>query len=126
MRKLTSVLALCAALAATRTALAVIAAGDNQFGPSTVSLYDGNQNTGFSVVEDVSYDGSAGQWLKKFRNDGTGPAMGQIFSGTYVHIDEQFLHAVNRHRLACTQQSSFEDSLGLISIHNDVVCGSCN
>ena len=56
--------------------------------------------------------------------DGVGADAGAQRAAVVVDVDEQLLHAVDRHRLARAQQGGFEDSLGLISIHNDVVSGS--
>ena len=93
MRKLTCFLALSAVLAATRSALADVAASDNPSGPSTTTHYTGNQASGFSIVENVTYDPSAGQWLKELENVGGGGGGGPIASGVHVAIDEVMTNA---------------------------------
>jgi hypothetical protein len=82
MHKLTCLLALSAVFVVTRSALAVVVAGDNPSGPTTVTTYTGGIN-GFSVVESVSYDGASGAWQKELINSGN-----QIFSGQQVPIVE--------------------------------------
>ncbi len=69
MHNLTYLLALSAALAATRSPAAVIGASENPLGPTTTTTYDGDINNGFSVVETVSYDGTAGAWNKELINN---------------------------------------------------------
>jgi D-serine deaminase-like pyridoxal phosphate-dependent protein len=93
MRNLTYVLVLCAVLAATRSALAVVAASDNPSGPSTTTHYTGNQSSGFSIVENIAYDPSAGQWQKELENVGGTMGTGEIFSGTHVAVDERMTNA---------------------------------
>ncbi len=89
MRKLTCFLALCAVLGATRSAFAAaIAASDNPSGPSTTTHYTGNQSSGFSIVENIAYDPSAGQWQKELENVGGGGGGGNILSGVHVAVDE--------------------------------------
>lgn len=73
-------------LAADR-ALAVIIAGDNPSGPTTLTTYNGD-STGFSVVETVSYNGASGAWQKELINVGN-----QILSGQQVPLDEQLTNA---------------------------------
>jgi hypothetical protein len=89
MRKLTCLLALGAVLAATRSAGAVIVAGDNLSGPTTLTTYNGDVN-GFSVVDTVSYDGAAGAWHKELINNPTG---NPILSGQQVPIVEHLTNA---------------------------------
>ena len=87
-RKLTWLLAPFVVVVATRSSLAVIIAGDNPFGPTTLTTYNGDIN-GFSVVETVSYDGASGSWHKELINGGNQ----QILSGQQVPIDEQLTNA---------------------------------
>jgi MYXO-CTERM domain-containing protein len=93
MLKSACFLALCAVLGATRSALAVVAASDNPSGPSTTTHYTGNQSSGFSIVENIAYDPSAGQWQKELENVGSGIGNGQIFSGVHVAVDELLTNA---------------------------------
>ena len=88
MRKLTCLLTLSVVFVATRSALAVIVAGDNPSGPTSLSTYNDN-GSGYSVVETVSYDGTAGAWNKELINNLTHP----IASGNQVLIDEQLTNA---------------------------------
>ena len=87
MRKSSCLLVLSAVLVATRPALAVIIAGDNPSGPTTVTTYSGDIS-GFTVVETVSYNGASGAWQKELINNGD-----QIFSGQQVPIDEHITNA---------------------------------
>ena len=86
-RKLTCLLTLSVFFVASRSAFAVIIAGDNPSGPTTVSTYNGDIS-GFSVVETVSYDGASGAWQKELINSGN-----QIFSGQQVPIDEHITNS---------------------------------
>lgn len=88
MRKLTCLLTLSVVFVATRSALAVIIAGDNPSGPTSLSTYSDN-GSGYSVVETVSYDGTAGAWQKELINN-RGNAIG---SGNQVSIHEQLTNA---------------------------------
>jgi hypothetical protein len=88
MHKLTCLLALCVVIGSTRSALAVVADSDNPSGPSTTTHYTGNESSGFSIVENIAYDPSAGQWQKELENVGSGTGNGQIFSGVHVAVDE--------------------------------------
>jgi hypothetical protein len=92
MRMLTWFLALSAVLAATRSALA-IGASDNPSGPSTTTHYTGTEAGGFSIVENIAYDPSGGQWLKELENVGGSAANGAILSGVHVAIDEMLTNA---------------------------------
>jgi hypothetical protein len=87
MRNLTCLLALSAVLAATRSAHAVIVAGDNPSGPSIATSYNGSIS-GFTVAETVSYSGAAGPWQKALVNTGQ-----MILSGQEVPIHEQLANA---------------------------------
>lgn len=88
MRKLTCLLTLSVVFVATRSAFAVIVAGDNPSGPTSLSTYNDN-GSGYSVVETVSYDGTAGAWQKELINSRDNP----IASGTQVSIHEQLTNA---------------------------------
>ena len=88
MRNLTCLLALSAALAATRSSAAIIGASDNPSGPTTTTTYNLGSN-GFSVVETVAYDGTSGPWQKELTNSGQNP----LSSGQQVLIDEQLTNA---------------------------------
>jgi hypothetical protein len=87
MRNFTCLLALSAVLAATRSAQAVIVAGDNPSGPSIATSYNGGIG-GFTVAETVSYSGAAGAWQKALVNTGQ-----MILSGTEAPIHEQLTNA---------------------------------
>jgi hypothetical protein len=87
MRSLFCLVALSAVLVATPSAFAVIFAGDNPSGPTTVTMYNGDIS-GFSVVETVAYDGTSGAWQKKLINSGN-----QILSGTQVPIHEHITNS---------------------------------
>src|SRR5262245_58482279 len=83
MQKFTCLVALSAALATTRWALA-IGASESPIGPSAVSTYPGDRNSGFLIIAGVSYDNTAGPWHKELVN-----AENQgIPSGRKVPIDE--------------------------------------
>jgi hypothetical protein len=88
MRKLAGLLTLSVVFVATRSALAVIVAGDNPSGPASLSTYNDN-GSGYSVVETVSYDGTAGAWHKELINSRGNP----IASGNQVSINEQLTNA---------------------------------
>ncbi len=88
MRNFIFVLAFFAGLMATRSAVAFVAASGNQSGPTTVTGYSGDINTGFTVAADVSYDPAAGPWDKQFQNTGN-----PIFSGQNVAINETLTNA---------------------------------
>ena len=68
----------------TGEALAGIGASGEGSNPSTTTPYNGNQN-GFEIIADVTYDPSAGPWIKQLVNDLGG---GQIQSGMRVNITE--------------------------------------
>ena len=87
MRKLSCLLTLSIPLVTTPSALAVIIAGDNPSGPTTLTTYPGDIS-GFSVAESVSYDGASGAWHKELINGGN-----QILSGQQVPLDEQITNA---------------------------------
>src|SRR5262249_35304140 len=72
------------------SARAVIVAGDNPSGPTTVTTYPGDSR-GFSVVETVSYDGASGAWQKELINN-SAPG-NPIVSGQEVPIHEQLTNA---------------------------------
>ena len=87
MRKLTCLLTLSVVFVATRSALAVIVAGDNPSGPTTVTSYNGDIS-GFSVAETVTYDSASGAWQKELINSGN-----QILSGQQVPLVEHITNA---------------------------------
>jgi hypothetical protein len=88
MRKLTCLLTLSVFFVATRSALAVIVAGDNPSGPTSLTAYL-DTGSGYSVAETVSYDGTVGAWRKELINNRTQP----IPSGQEVSIHEQLTNA---------------------------------
>jgi hypothetical protein len=93
MHRFICLVAMSAAFATTRVALAVILASDNPSGPSTTTHYVGTESGGFSIVENIAYDPSAGQWLKELENGGGSLMNGAISSGTHVAVDERLTNA---------------------------------
>lgn len=76
---------LAVACLCTTEALAGIGASENEGNPSTTTQYVGN-NSGFEITEDVTYDPSAGRWIKQLVNNPFGGS--PIQSGLRVNITE--------------------------------------
>jgi hypothetical protein len=93
MHRFICLVAMSAAFVTKSAAFAVIVASDNPSGPSTTTHYVGTEAGGFSIVENIAYDPSAGQWLKELENGGGSLSNGAITSGTHVAVDERLTNA---------------------------------